>query len=546
VANRSDEGRLVRGRDAARRQSWEETFDAFADAEANGEPFLPTDLETWSVSAYLLGRLDEALDAMTAAHNAHARAGDIEDAVRCGFWMSHMLVGQGDIAQAGGWIARCRRLIGDTPPTHDRTSDYCDLFESFRLIALERRYQDGIDVASRIVESNRTSGDRDLYALGLNNIGRARIRMGSVTPGIQALDEAMVAVVSSEVSPAAAGTVYCSLIEACEEIADLGRAQEWTGALTDWCGRQNGMVTFTGQCLSHRSAILRRRGDWAGAEAEARRACERFMRAAAHMVGRALYELGEVHRLRGDTAGAEDAYRRAREAGHEPQPGLALLRLSQGRIDAAAAALDRLLTERTDTVSRVPLLGPHVDVMLEALRIEDAHRSASELEAAAQTFGTSALEAESDRAVGAVMLARGDADSAIGRLRRARASWDRLSAPYEAARTQLLLSRACRALGDGETADSELEMARSTFERLGARPELSRIPTDGRRSTHGLSSRELEVLRLVASGMTNQEIADELYLAVKTVDRHVSNILTKLDVGSRTAAAAFAYRNALV
>lgn len=546
MQNQSDEENLVRGRDAARRRSWEEAFDSFVDAQANGEVFLAADLETWSVASFLLGRLDTALEAMTAAHRAHVDAGRSLDAVRCGFWMSHMLAGRGDIAQAGGWIARCRRLIGEAEPD-GRANDYCDLFDSFRLIAVERRFEDGIALAARIVEGNRAGGDPDLYALGLNNTGRAQIRRGSVTAGIQALDEAMVAVVSGELSPAAAGTVYCSLIEACEEVADLARAKEWTEALTEWCGRQRGMVTFTGQCLCHRSMIMRRRGDWAEAEAEARRAADRFGRAsAAHMAGRAFYELGEVHRVRGDSSGAEEAYRRARESGHEPQPGLALLRLDQGRVEAAATALDRLLAERTDVVGRLPLLGSHVEVMLEASRIEDADRSAAELEAAVRVFGTSALEAEAERARGAVMLARGDTESAIGKLRRAHDLWIRLDAPYEAARTQTLLSRACRSLGDREAADMELEMARSIFERLGARAELKHISADGGRPTHGLSSRETEVLRLIASGMTNQEIADELHLAVKTVDRHVSNILAKLGVPSRTAATAYAYRNALV
>lgn len=546
MANRYDADSLTRGRDAARHRSWEESFEAFSQAAANGERFEPADLETWSVASYLLGHLDTALETMNSAHQAHVSAGRFTEAVRCGFWMSHMLVGRGDIAQAGGWIARCRRLIDDAPSTDDRTSDYCDLFESFRLIAVEARYEDGIDLASRVVDGNRTGGDIDLYALGLNNIGRARIRMGSVTQGIRVLDEAMVAVVSGELSPAAAGTVYCSLIEACEEIADLARAQEWTGALTDWCGRQQGIVTFTGQCLSHRSAIMRRRGDWPGAEEEARRACDRFMQAAAHMAGRALYELGEVHRLRGETAAAEDAFRRAWETGHEPQPGLALLRLSQGRVDAAAKALDRLLAERTTVVSRLPLLGPRVQVMLEASRLEDAENSTAELESAAESLATSAVEAEADRARGAVMLARGRAEEAVGRLRAAYARWNRLDAPYEAARTQVLLSRACRELGDRETADMELAAARAVFERLGAQPDLERIPAEDGQAAYGLSRREIEVLRLVATGMTNQEIADELYLAVKTVDRHVSNILTKLDVPSRTAAAAFAYQNALV
>lgn len=537
---------LTRGREAARRRAWDESFQAFSDAAAAGASLDPADLETWSTAGYLVGHVDTALEAISAAHQAHVEGGRIRDAARCGFWISHMLVGRGDMAQAGGWIARCRRLIANAPATDDRTIDYCDLFESFRLIAAEGRYEEGIDVAIRIVEGNRTGGDIDLHAIALNNIGRARIRMGAVAQGLQALDEAMVAVVSGELSPAAAGTVYCSLIEACEEIVDVARAQEWTGALTEWCGRQEGMVTFTGQCLTHRSAILRRRGNWPGAEQEARRACDRFREVADHMTGRALYELGEVHRLRGETAAAEDAYRRAREAGHEPQPGLALLRLSQGRLEAAATALDRLLAERTDTVARVPLLGPHVEIMLEMARSEHAERSATELESAAETFGTSALKAEADRARGVVMLVEGEAESAIGRLRAAQRRWERLDAPYEAARTRVLISRACRALGDDESADMELAAARTQLEKLGARAELNRIPTVEPKVAHGLSSREVEVLRLVATGMTNQDIADELYLAVKTVDRHVSNILTKLAVPSRTAAAAFAYQHELV
>lgn len=535
---------LARGREAARRRAWDESFQAFSDAAAAGVPLEPADLETWSTAGYLVGRVDTALEAVIAAHHAHVEAGRTAEAVRCGFWISHMLVGRNELAQAGGWIARCRRLLADSPASEDRTIDYCDLFESFRLIAAEQRYEEGIEIAVRIVEGNRTGGDIDLHAIALNNIGRARIRMGSVAQGLQALDEAMVAVVSGELSPAAAGTVYCSMIEACEEIADLARAQEWTGALTDWCGRQEGMVTFTGQCLTHRSAILRRRGDWPGAEEEARRACERFRAIADHMTGRAMYELGEVYRVRGATAEAEDAYRKAREAGHEPQPGLALLRLAQGRSDAAATALDRLLAERTDTVSRLPLLGPHVEIMLETGRVDDADRSATELESAASVFETLALRADADRALGAVALAQGDAQTAIGRLRAARDRWNRLDAPYEAARTQILMSRACRLLGDSESGDLELEAARSVFERLGAQAELSRLPAV-KDASHGLSSREIEVLRLVATGMTNQEIADELYLAVKTVDRHVSNILTKLAVPSRTAAAAFAYQHEL-
>lgn len=537
---------LSRGREAARKRVWDEAFQAFSDAVDAGLALDAPDLETWSTAAYLTGRVETALDAIVAAHQAHVSAQRVADAVRCGFWISHMLVGRSEIAQAGGWMARCRRLIANTTSAEKGITDYCDLFESFRLIAVEGRYEEGIDIASQVVETNRSAGDPDLAALGLNNMGRAWIRTGSVSRGLEALDEAMVAVVAGELSPAAAGTVYCSMIEACEEIADLARAQEWTGALTEWCGRQEGLVMFTGQCLTHRSTIMRRRGDWPAAEEEARRASARFEGLADHLMGRSFYELGEVHRVRGESAAAEEAYTRARDAGHEPQPGLALLRLSQGRAEAAAAALDRLLTERTDPVARIPLLGPHVEVMLELSRVDEAGASAAELETAAATFATSALRAEADRASGRVLLAGGEPGEALGLLRTAHDLWKRLDAPFEAARTQVALSQACLALGDAETGALELETARAVFESLGARGELDRIPAGPGPASHGLTNRELEVLRLVATGMTNQEISDQLYLAVKTVDRHVSNILTKLSVPSRTAAAAFAYQHALI
>ena len=217
-------------------------------------------------------------------------------------------------------------------------------------------------------------------------------------------------VISGELSATVAGTVYCSLIEACEEISELRRAKEWTEALTRWCDSQQGMLTFNGQCLTHRATILRRHGEWTAAAEEAVRACEKFRGAADEMAtGRALYQLAEIRRVSGDEEEAEELYRQASDWGHDPQPGLALLRLAQGRTGPAAAAMRRSLAESDDRFDRVRLLPAFVEVMLAAGDIDAAQSGAEDLRTVAETYRTSALEAEADMALGAVLIQSGDA-----------------------------------------------------------------------------------------------------------------------------------------
>lgn len=264
--------------------------------------------------------------------------------------------------------------------------------------------------------------------------------------------------------------------------------------------------------------------------------------------GRALYQLAEIKRVSGDVTEAEELYRQASEWGHDPQPGLALLRLSQGRVDGAAAAMRRSMAEASDRIDRVRLLPAFIEVMLAADDVDAARVGAEDLAQVAQTYRTSALEAEADMAQGAVLAKTGEPKRALNYLRNAYYVWRLVEAPYEAARTRVLIGLACRELGDEETAGLELEAARQALTDLGAGSalaELERITGEGPPS-HPLTDRELEVLRLVATGMTNKDIADELFVAVKTVDRHVGNILTKLGVASRTAATAFAYEHELI
>jgi DNA-binding CsgD family transcriptional regulator len=310
------------------------------------------------------------------------------------------------------------------------------------------------------------------------------------------------------------------------------------------------MVAFTGVCRVHRAEIMQLQGAWRDAIEEARRARERAEGVNQQALAAAFYQQAEVHRLRGEFAAAERAYRSASQWGAEPQPGLALLRLGQGRTDAAAAALRRALSATTDRLQRTRLLPAYIEIMLAAGDIQEARGACRELADVSESIDTGVLGAMTAHACGAVDLADGDARAALGSLRRAFEVWQRIEAPYLAARVRVLAGLACRALGDREGASLELDAARAVFEQLGAAPDLARIDSLTRDAAsgqrHGLTPRELQVLRLVAAGKTNKAIAAELCLSEKTVDRHVSNIFTKLDVPSRAAATAFAYEHKLI
>jgi DNA-binding CsgD family transcriptional regulator len=307
------------------------------------------------------------------------------------------------------------------------------------------------------------------------------------------------------------------------------------------------MVAFTGRCLAHRAGIMQRHGAWRNALAEAQLArehCEQAMNWAA--AGQALYQQGELHRLQGRSDSAAAAYKEASQLGREPQPGLALLRLAQGDLDAAKAAIRRVVDETTEPLNRAALLPAFAEIMLAAGEPDEARRASGELEELAAGTGRPMLQATAAHVRGAVELGAGDSQAALPALRDAARLWQELDAPYEVARVRMLVGLACRELGDGDTATLELDAARGAFEQLGAAPDLARLRSLTGAAPHGLSARELEVLRLVASGKTNRQIAEELVVSEHTVARHVQNIFAKLGVSSRTAAAAFAFEHRLV
>lgn len=537
--------------DRARRSygegAWADAFRAFSDADRETS-LEAQDLEQLAQTAYLVGRDEAYLKTLERAYNAHLDKGGQLRAVRCAFWLCFRLLMRGEMGRASGWLARAQRLLEHDPrqcaergylllPTVGQGPVFSDNEAAYA-------------AAAEAAAIGKRCGDPDLVACARMEQGRIRLQQGQVEAGLAHLDETMVSVVSGELSPIVTGLMYCSVIAACQQVYAFDRTREWTAALTQWCEGQPEMVAFAGACQVHRAEIMQLLGTWPEAIEAARQACVRAQGIDRRAAAAALYQQAEVHRLRGEFDAAEEAYRGASQLGREPQPGLALLRLAQQRIDAAVTAIRRVAGTATDRLKRLSLLPAYVEIMLAAGDVSDARNACRELEEIARNLDTGVPDAMAAEARGAVDLAEGNAQAALGSLRRAFEVWQRIEAPYAAARVRVLIGLACRALGDEDGAGLELAAAKSAFERLGAAPDLKRIArlTKDASSgdTHRLTPRELQVLRLVANGGTNKAIASRLRLSEKTIDRHLSNIFTKLDVSSRTAATAFAYRHKLL
>ena len=536
---------LEHGRACYGRRAWRDAYQALLRAD-QATALQPDDLDQLATAAFLTGRDLEFQRLQERLHRVHVDADDEARAARCAFWLAMTSLLRGEIGPANAWIARGQRLV----ERHDCVE------RGYVLLAVaEQQLRDGqVDAAhasaSEAAEVGECFDDADLIATARHAQGRALIDQGDVVAGLKRLDETMLAVVADELSPIMTGSMYCRVIDTCRLVYALGRAREWTSEFSRVCEQQPDMSAFTGTCLVHRSEILQLQGAWPEALTEACRACERAQRAERKPPGAAFYQQAEIHRLRGEFAKAEDAYHSASERGCEPQPGLALLRLAQGRTDAACAAIRRLMSATSDRLRRARLLPAYLEIMLAIGDVEDARRARDELQALADVFGTDGLRAVVAQADGAIALVEGHAQAALDPLRGAFEQWQQLQAPYEAARVRVLIGEACLALGDEEAARLEHKAARSEFERLGARPDLVRLdapdmpgqPTPG----HPLTARELQVLRLISTGHTNKAIASELCLSERTIDRHVSNILSKLDVPTRAAAAVHAVHHKFI
>jgi DNA-binding CsgD family transcriptional regulator/tetratricopeptide (TPR) repeat protein len=540
-------GDLDAGRESFHRNAWADAFAQLSSAD-HESALEPDDLGRLAVAAYLLGRDADSAAAWARAFQVLAGRGAAQEAARCAFWLAFELMNMDETARASGWLARAQRLLdGCGADCAERgfllvPSALAAIFGGDAQAA-QRDFAEAAGIGDRF-------GDRDLVTLGRLGQGQALIALDRPAEGVGLLDEVMAGVAAGEVSPLVAGLAYCAVISSCYELFDLRRAREWTTALSHWCEAQPDLVPFRGQCLVHRSQIMQLHGSWHDALLEACRACERLAGPGQPALGMAYYQRGELHRLLGEFPLAEQAYREANHWGHEPQPGLALLRLAQGRLDAARTAIHRPPGEPQDPSTRTRRLAAHVEIALAAGDLAAARTAVDELAEIAGAIDVAALQAVAGSARGSVLLAAGEPHAALQVLRQAWRAWQHLPSPYDGARARVLIGLACRALGDEDGAQMEFDAARWAFSGLGAAPDLARVELISQRSataaTGGLTAREVEVLRLVAAGRTNRGIASDLFLSEKTVARHVSNIFTKLGVGSRAAATAHAYEHGLV
>jgi DNA-binding NarL/FixJ family response regulator len=542
---------LKQGLASVRERKWRSAFSHLTAAD-QAASLTGDELEALAIAAHLSGNEARALELLARIHQAHLDAGNIRRAARFAFWLGFIALNEGQHAQSNGWFARASRLLED--------QEACPEHGYLLIPAGIRAARSGeIPAATaafiRAGQIGKQFADKDLMTMARNGLGRALIRDGEHAKGNKLLDEAMVAVIAGEVSPIVAGGMYCSVLESCRETHDLRRAQEWTRALDQWCADQPELVPYRGHCLLHRAELLQLRGSWREALQEAQSARDRLSEPTAKpALGAALYRQGELHRLRGEFAEAEEAFLSAAKAGHSAQPGLALLRLAQGRLDTAAKSIRQQVYAAAAHATRLSpvqaeILEASVEVALAENDLGSARLYAGALRKLASKFKVPILQAMTACAEGAVLLASGDPRRALSALRLGCAIWTELDAPYPAARARALAGRACLALDDCDASALELAAAQNAFERLGAKPDLIRLAAlsaSPAKNASLLSSREVEVLRLVASGAGNRAIAQKLSISEKTVARHLSNIFVKLDLNSRSAATAYAFQHRLV
>ncbi len=535
---------LTLAREALSGQSWQAALDE-AEAAVVDTPAAEAErLDVVADAAWWLGRLEDCIVAREAAFRAYEALGDREHAGACAVWCyeHHAIAARPSIA--GAWLRRAQRTLDGAPEG--------PALGILRLREAEAAHGAGdLDDARRSADEalalGRRLGSPDLEAEALQTIGRILLDQGNLAGGLGHLDDAMLFAVEGRLGPYSTGKVYCSLISACEEVGDFDRAAEWTEATLRWAERHP-FAIFPGICRVHRAIVLKRRGALAEAEAEASRAGEELLGRHVGNSAAAYAELGDIRRRLGDLDRAEEAFERARTLGGRDGADLALLRLAQGRVDAARSIVAACRRDApTHRLARARLLPIEVHVAVAAGDLATAEVAANELDAIADEVATAPLRATATATRGRLALARQD-PTAVTTLRQALAAWEALDVPYEVATTRTLLAQALSEAGDEEAATASFAMAAALFDQIGARLDARRA-LDVRRPPDlpaGLTAREVEVLRLIAEGLTNNEIATTLHLSAKTVSRHLSNIFTKIGVGSRAAATAFAFAHDLV
>lgn len=541
----SGDAEVTVARDAAARGAWAQAYDLFRDADRTAMG--AADLEAFADSAWWTSRLDESMELRRDAYAAFAADGDDPRAGYQAVFLGYDHMSKSEDALANGWFQRAKRHLRDED---DRLEKGLVLCADADLALWRADLDEAGSYARACLEMGQRLGERDLVAMGLQALGRCLIAKGDVRAGLDVLDDAMVSVLAGELTPLITGWIYCNVLSACLSSGDIGRAGGWTDAARSWCDALGVESPYHGLCRVYRVEVVGLRGGWDEALAEATRAAEELATFGPHLSAEAVYVLGEIRRRTGDLAGAEEAFLSAHGLGRDPQPGLALVRLAEGEVDAAMAAIRLAVAAGGhDPLTRARLQAAKIEIALAAGDRASALDAGHELDALAKASPTSLFEATARTGRATLHLDGGEPERAMAEARAAWEGWGALQLPFEAARARVLMGLAAKQAGDHERARLELEAARTAFEHLGARRdarEAADILGIGAEPPGGLSAREVEVLRLVAAGKTNRQIATAMKLSEHTISRHLQNIFTKLGVSSRAAATAFAVDRGLV
>ena len=534
---------LDAGRAAAAERRWADAYERLARVDAT-EGLAASDLELLATVAILRGEPPASIDAWSRAYEAHLTAGDTAGAARSAGWLSLQLIELGDFTNSVLWAARAMRIV-DAMDEPGALAGFVRLAPSVAQLGsgnpaeAVHRFEEVLAIAERY-------DDRELAAFTMIGLGKSLIEVGEIAQGFDCFDRCMAAVAAGEVPPIPAGVIACSAISDAFMAFDLERAAAWTTVLDRWCREQPELVTFSGQCRALEAMLLLIHGAWAEASTAVELALSRFRAGDYRAVWGAPYQLAELGRLRGAFHSAEESYRRAGESGWEPQPGLALLHLAVGRTQRAQDEIRRSVAG-VDPFTRRYLLPAVVEIEVAAGDLDAARRAVDELREAGRSTPTPMLAATVAAAEARLLLAEGDARTALEPARTAAESWGGLGASYEAARSRVLVGRALRSIGEAAAAQAEFDAARAVFLALRADPAVAELAgLTGDRPAGALTAREVEVLRLVSTGLTNRAIGARLSLSEKTVARHLSNIFGKLGLSTRAAATAYAYENGLV
>jgi class 3 adenylate cyclase len=475
----TDEPRADIAQAALDRHDWRQAYDALAAGDERGELSLD-ELELFAQSAWWLGMLPAAIDARERAYAAATKSGDLIAAVTAAIQLGRDNLFRNALPVGEAWLNRAASLLEGVP--ENLGHGWLAATRAFHA-SLDGDAERSLAQADLAEGIGKRLGDADLRFFSMSAKGAALVALGRVDEGLALIDEATVAAVGGELHPQTAGGICCTSIESCAALGEWQRATEWTDAQDRWCKRE-GISGFPGMCRLFRSEIKRLRGDWPGAEAEARHATDELKGFMPAGVGGALYQIGEIRLARGDLAEAEAVLGRAHAIGYDPEPALALLRLAQGRTAEASASIRHALAEPSKTPAwrappgsdlyRLPMLAAQVEIELAAGDVATARAAADQMTAMAKTYTTAPIRAAAAMGVGAVLLAEGDPAGAAEELRRGLDAWLEFDAPFEGARTRVHLAEAYASMGDEDRARMELQSARTVLERMGAQLELHR------------------------------------------------------------------------